>query len=48
MATPGAEYVTLDPKAQLTSSGNTEAELQELEKEIARSRDWPIDSLLDK
>jgi WD40 repeat protein len=48
MATPGAEFVTFDPKAQLTSSGNTEAELQELEKEIARSRDWPIHSLLSR
>jgi WD40 repeat protein len=48
MATPGAEYVTFDPKAQLTSSGNSEAELQELEKEIARSRDWPIHTLLDR
>ena len=35
MATPGAEFVTFDPKAQVSSSGNTEAELQELEKEIA-------------
>ena len=48
MATPGAEFVTFDRKAQLTSSGNTEAELQELEKEIARSRDWPIHSLLNQ
>jgi WD40 repeat protein len=48
MATPGAEFVTFDRKAQLTSSGNTEPELQELEKEITRSRDWPIDSLLDQ
>ena len=48
MATPGAEFVTFDPKAQVSSSGNTEAELQELEKEIARSRDWPIDSLLNQ
>jgi WD40 repeat protein len=48
MATPGAEFVTFDRKAQLASSGNTEAELQELEKEIARSRDWPIHTLLDQ
>jgi transcriptional regulator with GAF, ATPase, and Fis domain len=48
MATPGAEFVTFDRKAQLTSGGNTEAELQELEKEIARSRDWPIHSLLNQ
>jgi WD40 repeat protein/GAF domain-containing protein len=48
MATPGAEFVTFDRKAQLTSGDNTEAELQELEKDIARSRDWPIDSLLDQ
>ena len=48
MATPGAEFVTFDPNAQVSSSGNTEAELQELEKEIVRSRDWPIDSLLNQ
>src|SRR6185369_17938504 len=48
MATPGAEFVTFDPNAQVSSSGNIEAELQELEKEIARSRDWPIDSLLNQ
>jgi hypothetical protein len=48
MATPGAEFVTFGRKARLTPSGNTEAEQQELEKEIAGSRDWPIDSLLDQ
>jgi WD domain, G-beta repeat/GAF domain/PEGA domain len=48
MATPGAKFVTLARKAQLASSGDTDAELQELEKEIARGRDWPIDSLLDQ
>jgi cytoskeletal protein RodZ len=53
MATPGAEFVTFDRKAQLEPSGDTEAELQEaelqeLEKEIASGRDWPIHSLLDQ
>ncbi len=48
MATPGAEFVTFDPKAQLTSSGNTEVQLQDLQKEIARRRDWPIHSLLNR
>src|SRR4029077_18644940 len=38
MATPGAEFVTL--------GGETEAELRELEKEIANSRDWPTPALL--
>ena len=32
MATPGAEFVTFDRKAQLTSRDNTEVEMQELEK----------------
>jgi WD40 repeat protein/GAF domain-containing protein len=47
MATPGAEFVRFGQNVQATSSGGTEAELQELEKEIARSRDWPIHSLLN-
>jgi WD40 repeat protein len=38
MATPGAEFVTL--------GGDTEAELRELEKEIANSRDWSTPALL--
>ncbi len=38
MATPGAEFVTL--------GGDTEAELRELEKEIANSRDWATPALL--
>src|SRR5712691_10159254 len=38
MATPGAEFVTL--------GGDTEAELRELEKEIANSRDWATSALL--
>jgi hypothetical protein len=40
MATPGAEFVTL--------SGETEAELRELEKEIANRRDWPTLALLQQ
>lgn len=46
MATPGAKFVTLARKAQAASSGDTEAELRELEKEIANSRDWPAPALL--
>jgi GAF domain-containing protein/WD40 domain-containing protein/PEGA domain-containing protein len=46
MAPPGAEFVTFARKAQEASSGDTEAELRELEKEIADSRDWPTLSLL--
>src|ERR1700693_3794533 len=48
MATPGTEFVTFGRKAQATSCVGTEAELQELEKEIARNRDWPIHSLLNQ
>jgi hypothetical protein len=46
MATPGAEFATLARKAQEASSSDTEAELRELEKEIANSRDWPTPALL--
>jgi WD40 repeat protein len=46
MATPGAEFVTFDGKAQLTSNDNTDAELRELEKEIANCRAWSTPSLL--
>ena len=47
MATPGAEFVTFGRTAQARSKGDTEAHLQELEKEIAGGRDWPISSLLN-
>ncbi len=46
MATPGAEFVTVGPKAQVARSADTDTELRDLEKEIAARRDWPLPSLL--
>ena len=46
MATPGAEFVTVDPKAQAARSADTDSELRDLEKEIAARREWPLPSLL--
>jgi WD40 repeat protein/putative methionine-R-sulfoxide reductase with GAF domain len=52
MATPGAEFTTLrrkvprTPSLQGATDAELEAELQELEKEIASDRDRPISALL--
>jgi len=45
MATPGAEFVTLHRKTPALP-GTAEAELRELEKDIARNREQPVSVLL--